>query len=112
MAKRDYIMLNGQPFVFTNRSFSIFEIGGSVERSITGKAHKDVVTTKCKWSFSFDGASENDVIRLVRIFKTTRHITLIDYDEVTYTVIVSSQEFVEDESARGFYSVVIDLEEE
>jgi hypothetical protein len=109
--ENEYILLNNQPFVFTSRTFSEEDIGGELERSITGKAHRDFVTTKCKWSFLFDSISGSDCIRFRRIFGTHKPITLIDYDGTSYTVFWISA-FAPAMLAKDCFSLPIDFEEE
>jgi hypothetical protein len=110
MAEQEFILLNGQPFIFTTRMCSEFEIGGEIERSITGEAHKDYLTTKHRWSFSFESISNSDIYRQHKVYDTHQKITLTDYDEKTYTVLWTS-EFAPEQVAAGWWNMQINLEE-
>ena len=107
----DYIIMNGQVFEFTMRKPSKFKVGGSAERSLSGKLHKDVVATKHRWTFSFDTVSAIFINRLERIFDTHKPILLVDNDGSTYTVQWMN-DFEPEYIGSDYFTITVELEEE
>lgn len=87
--KETFILLDGQPFEFTKRTFNKSK-GGTVEQTLNRTAVVDNFEIKRKWTFSFllDAKS---LYRLEKLFDKNGSISFQDYDRQTYTVLLSGE---------------------
>lgn len=83
----DYIYLNGKLFRFATRKPTRSIIGSSITRMLSGKATRDIIAIKNKWTFSFENLDNRELLRLSNIFSLKSQFTLIDYDNISYTVL-------------------------
>jgi hypothetical protein len=104
----NFIYLNGKIFKFTDRKIDTFYTGGRLERTLNATGTIDRGTQKNRLSFSFD-VDSRQLLRLKVIFDSST-ITLVDWDGVSYTVIISSN-FSPVFNGEDNYSITLEFEE-
>jgi len=103
-----YIFLNEKLFQYISRIYTEQKIGSKLERTLSGIAKREIVTTKRKWSFTFE-FDERQYYRIKSIFDLNTQFILIDWDLSTYTVI-SINDFAPTFDGT-YFQITLDIEE-
>jgi hypothetical protein len=110
-----FISIGGKVFEPISRQYSELDIQSNAQRTLNGTRNIDYVTSKGKWSFSFE-LDERNLARLKTIKNLHASFTLIDYTTTSYTVHWVSEwnpVFIGvDEFNSEWHSIQVELEQE
>lgn len=104
----DFIYLNSKLFLYITRQFSNPKIGGNIERTLSGKAIRDTIVGKSKWTFTFE-CDYREYLRLKSIFDLNSSFVLKDWDSTSYTVLVANQFSPQFDGT--YFAITLELEE-
>ena len=107
--KKEYIILAGKPFEFTNRTPVTSKLGGNWKDSLDGTPHLDYTSNIEKWTFTMEGLDDRGIVRLKEIYQLASPFSFIDYDGKQYTVVWLDMDFSPTEITEGVWNITFTL---